>query len=825
MALKPRHKRRIIWTIISIIGALVLSIIIIPPMVTLNTFKPMIESAINTQMNVPAKLNGDIHFSLIGGTTIVAHDVNVPTATIGSVMLSIPFHDLFDMQNAQLKKAVSIYDANIDINNLSPASFNHDIKIYNSKINFRGHEFKIIRAEFKDNKFYGTVRTKNHKYEIEFQGDTFKIKNKNNNLEIIGQIYSDASIRGQIAIETSHINEWFDFSEPKIPYPVALTMNYEWGGGNSYKFTNIDSDYFSGNIEILENGDKNVQLASNDIDFDFSFFLKPQKITNKTNLNLDFYGAIKFNNRTFNHVKINANISQDSIQINNIIADDIAITGGTINANGAKNIMITMPYMNKNVMCLFSGTPEKWQCSKFTYGDLSGTISVNHDQYDIIVQSNAPVPSDHDLINLASKLGTGGTIEFKFSDIGGTLTTSGTKITNISYNFATNKTLQWLKINLPMLPESMKTTTGNFGKKNGMLTFTPNDGTWQLSTYDNYFYLSGNNFKSWFPDLDLQSINDFNYVFSGFFNNDNISNLNIKIGDQDFFGSLSGTTLTLHTHKLSLDTLLNQEYFDNFSENEFLSNAPLLIPFELPINISLSSDKLVYKNNEYKNFIYALKRNSQTFSISDSDRGNLLATIERDRTTYDIFVQLNRFSINGSLLSARMPLNIRDTTITGQLIFNTSGQIAHDILYNMNGNIDITFNNGYIIGMSFDNFYASAPTITILNAEYALADALTSGETRLKTMRLIGEYNNGNFITTAPIELSMRHTDAIGGLAITDGFMTAEFNLTLRGTAPKPATIELSILPNGNRSYSLSEIMKNLDTSYMRAFIKTHDKF
>lgn len=794
-------------------------------MVTLNTFKPIIESAINTQMNVPAKLNGDIHFSLIGGTTIVAHDVNVPTATIGSVMLSIPFHDLFDMQNAQLKKAVSIYDANIDINNLSPASFNHDIKIYNSKINFRGHEFKIIRAEFKDNKFYGTVRTKNHKYEIEFQGDTFKIKNKNNNLEIIGQIYSDASIRGQIAIETSHINEWFDFSEPKIPYPVALTMNYEWGGGNSYKFTNIDSDYFSGNIEILENGDKNVQLASNDIDFDFSFFLKPQKITNKTNLNLDFYGTIKFNNRTFNHVKINANISQDSIQINNIIADDIAITGGTINANGAKNITITMPYMNKNVMCLFSGTPEKWQCSKFTYGDLSGTISVNHDQYDIIVQSNAPVPSDHDLINLASKLGTGGTIEFKFSDIGGTLTISGTKITNTSYNFATNKTLQWLKINLPMLPESMKTTTGNFGKKNGMLTFTPNDGTWQLSTYDNYFYLSGNNFKSWFPDLDLQSINDFNYVFSGFFNNDNISNLNIKIGDQDFFGSLSGTTLTLHTHKLSLDTLLNQEYFDNFSENEFLSNAPLLIPFELPINISLSSDKLVYKNNEYKNFIYALKRNSQTFSISDSDRGNLLATIERDRTTYDIFVQLNRFSINGSLLSARMPLNIRDTTITGQLIFNTSGQIAHDILYNMNGNIDITFNNGYIIGMSFDNFYASAPTITILNAEYALADALTSGETRLKTMRLIGEYNNGNFITTAPIELSMRHTDAIGGLAITDGFMTAEFNLTLRGTAPKPATIELSILPNGNRSYSLSEIMKNLDTSYMRAFIKTHDKF
>ena len=825
MALKPRHKHRILWTIISIIGALALSIVIIPQTLTLNTLKPMIESAINTQMNIPAKLNGDIHFSLIGGTTIVAHDVSVPTATIGSVMLSIPFHDLFKIQNAELKKAVSIYDADIDIENLSPASFNHNIKIYNSKINFRGHEFKIIRAEFKDNKFYGTVRTKNHKYEVEFQGDTFKIKNKNNNLEIVGQIYSDASIRGQIAIETPHINEWFDFSVPKIPYPIALTMNFEWDGGNGYKFTNINSDHFSGNIEILENGDKNVQLVSNDLDFDFSFFLTPQTITNKTNLNLDFYGAIKFNNRTFNHVKINANISQDFIQINNIIADDIAITGGTISADGAKNIMITMPFMDKNVMCLFSGTSEKWQCSNFTYGDLSGTISVNNDEYDIIVQSKTPISSNDDLINLASQLGTGGTIKFKFSDIGGTLKISDTKIVSTSYNFATNKTLEWLKIDIPFLPESMKKTSGNFGWKNGMLTFIPNDNAWQLSTYDNYFYLSGSDFKSWFPNIDLQSINNFNYVFSGFFNNHNISNLNIKIGDQDFFGSLSGKTLTLHTRELSLDTLLNKEYFDNFSENEFLSNAPLLIPFNLPINISLSADKLIYQDNEYKNFIYALKPNSQTFSISDSDRGNLLATIERAQTTYDIFVQLNRFSINDQLLSTRMPLNIRDTTITGQIILSTSGKIAHDILYNLKGDLDVTFNNGYIIGMSFDNFYASAPNITILNAEYARANALTRGETSLKQMRLIGEYNNGNFITTAPTEISMRHTDAIGGIAITDGFMTAEFDLTLRGTAPKPATIQLSILPNGTRNYSLSEIMKNLDASYMRAFIKTHNKF
>ena len=65
-------------------------------MITLNQFKPMIERAIYEQMAVPAKLNGDIRFSLIGGATIVANDVTVPTAHIGAVLLSVPFRDMFN---------------------------------------------------------------------------------------------------------------------------------------------------------------------------------------------------------------------------------------------------------------------------------------------------------------------------------------------------------------------------------------------------------------------------------------------------------------------------------------------------------------------------------------------------------------------------------------------------------------------------------------------------------------------------------------------------------------------------------------------------------
>ncbi|MDW2958991.1 MAG: hypothetical protein R8M37_04285 [Alphaproteobacteria bacterium] len=824
MALKPKIKRRIFLTILCTICAFVLVAIIVPPMITLNKFRPMIEKSVYEQTHVPAKLNGSLHFSLIGGATIVAHDVTIPTAKIGSVMFSIPFRGFFDIENAKLNGPVVIYDADITVDKLEPANFNHNIEIYNSNIKFKGRKFHIVRADFTDGAFHGTIRTKEHKYDVEFIGDTFYIKNKNNNLDITGQFYSDGSIRGHMSIETKNINEWFGFKEPKINRPIKLTTNFEWDGGTGYKFTNIESDNFSGNIEILPNGDKDIQLVSNDMTFDFSFLLKPNRILHKTKFNLDLYGNLTFADRDFKHLKIDAVGTSDKFQIANIIADDIAITGGTITQNGAENILITMPYDGTNVMCLFSGTPEKWSCSEFTYGNLSGSISVNGDKFDVTVQSDTPMPTNDKLMNIVSRFGKRGTIKFQFSDIGGTYTITPNGVTP-SYNFAQNKTLKWLNINLPFLPEFMLSDVGNFSWANGMLTFTPHNKQWQLSTYDNYFYLTGRSFKTWFPGIDLQSINDDDYIISGFFQDDKISNLNISVSGHEFNGSVSGKNITLHTKTLSLDTFTNQAFLDNFAELEFLTNAPILIPFDLPVNISLSADSLIYNGNEYQNFVYALKPGTQTFSITDSARGNLLATIEQDKTNYDIFIQLNQFVINGKLLSSDMPLNIRDTMITAEIALSTSGQIAHDIYYNMTGTLDMTFNDGYIIGMSFDNFYASAENITTLNAEYALANALTTGETRLKKMHMVGTYERDNFITTKPIELSMRHTDGIGGLAITDGMMTAEFDLTLRGTAPEPATIALSVLPNGDRKYSLSEIMQNIDPGFMRAFIKTHTKF
>lgn len=824
MALKPRYKRRIFWTLVGIIGVFVLAVIIIPPMITLNKFRPAIEKSIYEQMAVPAKLDGDIHFSLIGGATIVAHDVIVPTARIGAVMLSIPFRDFFDLEHAELKKAVVVYDADITIDELAAANFNHTIEIYNSNIDFMGRKFHIVRAKFSNGEFNGIIRTVNHKYDVEFSGDTFSIENKNNNLDMTGQIYSDGTIRGHISIETDDINSWFGFDAPRTEKPMKLTADFEWSGGNSYKLTNINTDHISGNIEILPNGEKNIQLVSEDIDYDFSFLKNPGKLIHKTNLNIDFYGNLKFDKHKFNHLRIQAVGESDKLQIANVVIDDIAITGGTISADGADNLMITMPIDGVNSMCLFSGTPQKWNCAVFSYGDISGNISVDGDTFDIAILSDTPMPETNKFLNDIKKLGSRGRVSFQFSDIGG-IYEIDEKETRVSYNFAKNKTLDFMGANIPFLPDFMKSDRGDFAWRGGMLTFTPYSGNWQLSQYDNYFYLTGNSFKAWFPNIDLQSINDSKYTISGFYQDGKISNLTLRLGDYEFIGSASDDSITLHTPVLSIDAFINQAFIDNYAELEFRTNEPLLILFNIPARIALSAQSLIYNGNEYKNFVYSLKPNAQTFSIMDADRGNMLATIERDKTNYEIFVQLNQFVINGWLLSDRMPLNIRDTMITGQIAMNTNGQIAHDIYYNLRGNLDLTFDGGVISGFGFDEFYASAENITSFNAEYALARALTGGETKLKQLQIIGNYERGNFITTAPAKISMRHTDGIGGFAITDGYMTAEFDLTLRGTAPTPATIQLSIMPDNTRAYSLSDIMRQIDPGFMRAFVKTHDKF
>ncbi len=824
MALKPRYKRRIIWSILSVIATLTLAIIIVPSMITLNKFKPMIENAIETQTNVPAKLNGDLNFSLLSGATIVAHDVHIPTAQIGAVMISIPFRSLFNLSNPALDDTVTIYNANITIQKLVPATFNHNIKIYDSDIHFMGRNFHIISAEMINNKFTGIIRTANHKYDVEFSGDTFHIKNKNNNLDITGQFFDNGTIRGHISLETDDINSWLNISEPKITEKLNLSMNFEWNGDTGFKYTNIHAGNFSGNIEIQPNGTKIIQLNAENINYDFSFLLNPGDILNNTQYNLDFYGDLTFLSQKFNHIKINTISANNQIQVTNIVADDIALTGGYINANGAHNIMINMPFHGTESTCVFSGTPNNWKCTPYSYGDINGNLSVNNKSFDMTITSENKMPKNGILSPQIKSLGTHGKIQFQFSDVAGTYHLDGDK-TDASFTYAHDKTLRWANVKLPFLPGFMNNDIGDFIWYDNMMDFSPHNKKWRLQITDKQFVLSGKSAHTWVPELDLRAIRDMPYTISGTYDNGKISDLVIEISDTKFKGSFNDKNLTLHTAVLDLDKFISNEFISKYSELEFLTNAPILIPFGITINISLSADKLIYKDNEFANFVYSLRDKAQIFSITDNARGNLLATIEKDKTNYEIFIQLNKFIINKYLLNESMPLNIRDTMITAEIHMNTNGQIAHDIWYNLTGEMDMSFDGGYISGLSIDDFYSSADNINTLNLEFALSNALGGGETQLKTMRIVGKYNNGNFTTTQPLSISMRHVDGIGTIEIENQEMYTTLDLTMRGTSPAPSVIQLNILPDGTRQYALSEILINFDSGYLSEFIRTHNKF
>lgn len=826
MALKPRYKRRILWTAVFITTVGALALVIVPPMITINSLRPKIAQAIYQQTGINAQIDGNVRFSLLGRATIVAHNVSVPMGHIDAVMFSVPIADIFNLDNASLQGRIGIHGAKLHIDSLVAPDFNNAVDIYDSVVTFHNKDYDIVRARLANGGLTGTVRTNDHKYDFEFLDDEFIIKNRNNNLEITGMLFSDGTARGHLDIDTLDINKWFEFSYPRIDVPVKLSMNFAWDGEYGFEFTDIKSDHFSGDIKILPDGAREINLTANDLDYDFTFLTNPSNIFYRTTFNLDLHGKLKLAGHEFQHLKINAIGDKKLVQISNIIADDMAITGGTIDADGAHNVLVTMPVDGIQTMCLFSGTPQNWKCSKFSYGDISGTITVDQKNFTASIAGAGEMPDAQKLIRATRRLGKNGKLDFQFSNIAGTFTITPKGVTK-SYSFARNQTLRWAAPDFKYLPDFMLDAPGDMKWSDGAMAFIPRGAKWKISMTDKTFLLSGDNFKDTLPNIDLQSLNNAPYTVSGTYSGRSISNMQITVGNQTFHGSVSGRNITLRTVLLNADAFANQGYIDNYDELEFLTAAPITLPFELPVDISLTADTLIYNGNEYKNFIYALKSNTQTFSITDASRGNLLATLRKDASKYDIDIQLNKFVTNGYLLSRQMPLNVRDTMITADISLQTNGHIAHDIWYNLAGDMDLSFSGGYIVGLGVDNFYASADKINTFtfNAEYALADALTYGESVIKKMRVVGKYNNGNFITAQPFTLQMRHVDAYGEFDLDDGRMTVMLNMTMRGTAPTPAPVRLTISPDGTRNYSLTEIMTNFDSSFMRHFIKTHDKF
>lgn len=823
--IKPQHRRGTFWTVIVTIGVIAIALLVVPNFITLNKLRSNFESAVFSQTGVVTKIHGDINFGILGSTHLMAHGVETEHGFTKMLAIDIPFSGLFDLSNTEINGIITAYEPHIYVNSLSLLHVKYQLYVKNAIMTFMGKDYKIIRGLFSHGTFDGQVRTSEHKYDISFKGNDFKVTNKNLKLKITGEYFPSGGAAGILEINSNKINSWFGFDEPNITHNVNLTTNFYWDGEYGFKFTDIVANNARGEVTLESNGWRTINFTSDNISFDFSFLSNPSNFTKDTTLKVDFYGDLIFNNRRFQHVFIDVVGTEDYIQINKIIADKSSFTGGTIDKNGGNEIMIRTILDGKNTQCLFTGNDNDFVCQDFMYGDISGTLKYKNKVLEADIASNKTLDLK-ELESYIKRIGaTRAVIRFKFANMGGVFT-KNKKTSTIKYDYIYGKTLLWLSPHMKSLPEFMLNAPGNMVWSGDTFTFTPNTNDWSLTLRDNFFLITGKNIKRWFPDLDLRTINSHEYTITGFYNDrGDVSDLTIKIAGQTFTGGADKRSLTLHTDTLYIDRFLTPDFFERYEELQFLTNTPLLLPFEFSKNIYLTADTLVYGENSYKNFVYSLKSGTQTFSITDNARGNLLATIVKEHSKYEIFIQLNKFVINGKLLSNEYPLNIMDTSITAEINLKTQGHIAHDIKYNMTGNLDLTFDGGYITGIGLDRFYMDAENLTRLNLDDRIMTALESGATRLKTMRVIGDYQNGNFTTTRPIEFSVWHADGVGTMNIIDNAMNARFDITMRAVAPDAVTVSLTIMPNSRRKYSISELTRYFDPAFMRSFIKTHDRF
>ena len=136
MSIKTTLKNKFIWIVAAFTAILMLSIIIIPPMVNLNFLKPKIENIILTQTGLEAKIHGNINFSLLGQTSIVAHNITVPNGIISSCSFSVPFFSIFDLQNADISGNIHINGASLLIDKIVPFDIDNKIIVTNSDIKF-----------------------------------------------------------------------------------------------------------------------------------------------------------------------------------------------------------------------------------------------------------------------------------------------------------------------------------------------------------------------------------------------------------------------------------------------------------------------------------------------------------------------------------------------------------------------------------------------------------------------------------------------------------------------------------------------------------------
>ena len=351
MSTKQKHTNRFLLFLLSFITIFILAIIIVPPMVTLNSIKPKIEATILAKTGIQTKIHGNVNFSLMGSTSIIAHNISIPNGVISSIEFKVPFFDIFNLHKANISGNIYVNGASLYVEKIAPFDIDSKIIVNNSKIHFLNKEYKIIHADFSKNDITAFVRTDQHKYEIKSTDNDFVIKNKNNNLLLSGKLLKDGTAHARISIIAQDINRWFEFKTPKITGHFPITADVYWDGGYGIKFDNISAKDVHGSIEFKDDGYKIVRLKSDKANYNMSFILKDPYILKDSYFDLNFHGNIKFGDRTFEHLKIITRGEGNKIVIENIIADDIHIEGGFIDADGAHDVNISGTLSGLHTTC------------------------------------------------------------------------------------------------------------------------------------------------------------------------------------------------------------------------------------------------------------------------------------------------------------------------------------------------------------------------------------------------------------------------------------------------------------------------------------------
>ncbi|MBR5904384.1 MAG: hypothetical protein IKZ49_02510, partial [Alphaproteobacteria bacterium] len=268
MFIKTKFYHILLWIFAGIIGLFALSVIVIPPMIDLNSLKPKIENIIFNETGMPAEIHGNIHFSLMGNPTIVVHNVSIPNGVISSCEFRIPWADIFDINNANINSEIIINGASFLTDKIVPYKNKANLIMNDSKLKFLNKEYSILHAKFSDNSVSAIVRTDQHKYEINLKGNEFSIKNKNNQLDLSGILFDNVTAKGQITITAQNINRWFEFEKPKIEGTFPISAKINWDGKYGITFRDISANGINGNITINDNGRKFITLESQSADID-----------------------------------------------------------------------------------------------------------------------------------------------------------------------------------------------------------------------------------------------------------------------------------------------------------------------------------------------------------------------------------------------------------------------------------------------------------------------------------------------------------------------------------------------------------------------------